>query len=101
MVTKNSSPVCGRGISYQRNGRLVTLVATALRGTTLMTTTAIAIPESTAFFTRAGDAYAQFAIPHVMPIEHTNSFLRLSLIAHFHESEALGLPAITVLNQCH
>jgi hypothetical protein len=102
MTKKNSSPILmSERKKLQGSGLLVALVAAALRRTTLMTTTAIASPKTAALFTWAGDAHAQFAVPHVMSVEHANGLLCLSLIAHFNESEALGLSAITVFNQCH
>jgi hypothetical protein len=62
----------------------------------MMSATSVRVAAS--FFTRLSHIHSQWPIPEDQTIEHYDGFLRLCLIAHFHECEAFGATTLSVLN---
>src|SRR5688572_13480583 len=76
---------------------LIALIAATLRRASGMS--AATIHKAATFFARTSHADSHFAVTDVETVEHTDRFLGLRLVAHFHKRETLGLTAITILNQ--
>jgi hypothetical protein len=71
----------------------------APRAASAITTTIPAVSAGTAVFPGPSKVHLEFPVSKGFPVEHVDGLFRIRLVAHFDESEAFGLPCVSILDQ--